>query len=193
MHTGNGPGAADEDGLPIVIDVEASGFGAGSYPIEVGVVLPDGRAYCSLIRPAPGWTRWDRASEAVHFIPRGVLHARGRSVQEVATELNRLLGGRCAYSDAWGNDSSWIALLFEHAAIRQAFRVESLRALIDERQAALWHPVKEAVTRESALVRHRASSDARILQRTWERSRALTRDGLAAPESLELPGLLPEA
>ena len=27
---------------PIVIDVEASGFGKGSYPIEVGVVLPDG-------------------------------------------------------------------------------------------------------------------------------------------------------
>ncbi len=40
--------------LPTVIDVEASGFGAGSYPIEVGVAFPDGRSWCCLIRPEPG-------------------------------------------------------------------------------------------------------------------------------------------
>ena len=28
--------------LPAVLDVEASGFGAGSYPIEVGIAMPDG-------------------------------------------------------------------------------------------------------------------------------------------------------
>jgi hypothetical protein len=36
-----------------VIDVEASGFGRGSYPIEVGFVLPDGEAVCTLVRPRP--------------------------------------------------------------------------------------------------------------------------------------------
>ena len=35
---------------PAVLDIEASGFGVGSYPIEVGFVLPDGQSYCSLLR-----------------------------------------------------------------------------------------------------------------------------------------------
>jgi len=165
--------AAPADALPTVLDVEASGFGAGSYPIEIGVVLPDDKAFCSLVRPAPGWTHWDCTSEAVHRIPRQILGEHGRTVEEVAATLNRLLEGRCVYSDAWGNDSTWLALLFDRAGLRQSFRLESLRALIDERQAVIWHPVKEAITREFNGQRHRASSDARILQRTWARSRAL--------------------
>ena len=36
---------------PIIIDIEASGFGRGSYPIEVGLVLPDGTPHCFLIAP----------------------------------------------------------------------------------------------------------------------------------------------
>jgi hypothetical protein len=159
--------------LPTIIDVEASGFGAGSYPIEVGFVLPDGKAFCTLIRPEPDWTRWDCSSEQVHRIPRHILGERGRTVQDVASTLNSVLGGRRVYSDAWGNDSSWLALLFEHAGVRQSFRLESLRAVIDERQAALWHPVKDDIMREFDLCRHRASSDALILQRTWERTRQL--------------------
>jgi len=169
--------------LPVIIDIEASGFGAGSYPIEVGFVLPDGKAYCTLIRPEPGWTRWDDRSEQVHHIPRGILGERGRGVEEVAATLNRLLAGRCAYSDAWGNDSTWLALLFEHARVRQAFRLESLRALIDERQAEIWHPVKESITRELDFCRHRASCDALILQRTWERTRQLALVGTGLDSS----------
>ena len=41
---------------PAVLDVEASGFGRSSYPIEIGVVFPDGHAYCTLIRPESHWT-----------------------------------------------------------------------------------------------------------------------------------------
>lgn len=173
--------------LPAVLDIEASGLGAGSYPIEIGVVLPDGRAYCSLIRPVPEWTRWDPGSEALHRIPRHILGEHGRTVGEVAAALNRLLDGRLIYSDAWGNDSTWLALLFECAGLRQSFRLESLRVLIDERQAAIWHPVKEAVALELDLSRHRASGDARILQRTWERSRALALGEDAVSGDLMMP------
>ena len=44
---------------PYIIDVEASGFGNGSYPIEVGVVLNNGEKFCTLIVPAANWTHWD--------------------------------------------------------------------------------------------------------------------------------------
>ena len=41
---------------PLIIDVEASGFGATSYPIEVGVALDGRDNFCSLILPASDWT-----------------------------------------------------------------------------------------------------------------------------------------
>lgn len=44
------------EATPAVLDVEASGFGRYSYPIEVGYALPDGRVFCTLIRPEPHWT-----------------------------------------------------------------------------------------------------------------------------------------
>ena len=37
--------------VPNIIDVEASGFGPHSYPIEVGLALGDGSKFCSLILP----------------------------------------------------------------------------------------------------------------------------------------------
>lgn len=40
---------------PLIIDLEASGFGRDSYPIEVGVALDYDRKFCSLIRPQPQW------------------------------------------------------------------------------------------------------------------------------------------
>ena len=48
---------------PLIIDVEASGFGGASYPIEIGVALDDGHKYCALILPEPEWTHWDAAAE----------------------------------------------------------------------------------------------------------------------------------
>ena len=51
---------------PTVLDVEASGFGRNSYPIEIGFVLPNGHAYCSLVKPEAHWTHWDVQAE-IHF------------------------------------------------------------------------------------------------------------------------------
>ena len=51
---------------PIIVDVEASGFGKGSYPIEIGLVLPDGTPHCFLLAPARTWTAWDPGAEKVH-------------------------------------------------------------------------------------------------------------------------------
>lgn len=156
---------------PVIIDVEASGFGKGSYPIEVGVALPDGTTRCYLIRPADDWQHWDPAAEDVHRIPRPVLLTRGRPLAEVASELNRELHGRTVYSDAWGYDSSWLARLFDAADMPQRFRLEALRALLSEPQMARWDDARIEVQRALGAVRHRASADALVLQKTFLASR----------------------
>ena len=152
---------------PIIIDVEASGFGRGSYPIEVGLALPDGSRHCYLIAPARAWKSWDDEAEKVHGISRETLQAHGRPLQDVAWRLNELLRRKTVYSDAWSFDMSWLGKLYDAANMRQTFRLADIAELMDEEQRGRWHAVKQAVSSELGLRRHRASGDARILQETW--------------------------
>jgi hypothetical protein len=150
--------------LPCVLDIEASGFGRGSYPIEIGFVLPDGTAYCTLIVPDESWTHWDGAAERMHGISRTLLHRHGRGTHEVALELNHRLGGRTVYCDNWAHDYAWLARLFESADISPSFRLHHLRELMSEDAAEHFDHAREMVARNLQLRRHRASSDARVLQ-----------------------------
>lgn len=154
---------------PIIIDVEASGLGGGSYPIEVGLALPNGGRHCYLITPVRSWKHWDDEAEQVHGISRELLAAHGRPVQDVAWRLNELLRNRTAYSDAWSYDMAWLAKLYDAAKMRQNFRVADISELIDESQHGRWQAVKREVAEELGLQRHRASGDARILQETLRR------------------------
>lgn len=149
---------------PAIIDVEASGFGRGSYPIEVGLVLPDGASYCSLIRPAPHWTHWDPAAELLHRIKPQLLAESGRPPAEVAAALNQRLRGEVVYSDGWAHDYAWLALLYDEAAMTPAFKLDSLRKLLSEDELALWHPTQQAIRAEAPQMRHRASTDAKVIQ-----------------------------
>jgi len=151
-------------GLPCVIDVEASGFGHRSYPIEVGYVLADGQAYCTLIQPLADWTHWDPAAESTHGIRRETLLRLGRPAAQVAQRLNADLAGRTVYCDGWAHDYAWLATLFEAAGGVPGFRLESAAALLDEARLARLAEVQRAARAELGLSRHRASSDARVLQ-----------------------------
>ena len=157
---------------PTMLDVEASGFGRHSYPIEIGFVLPDGHAFCTLIKPAPDWTHWDAAAEQVHHITRALLIRRGRPALEVARLLNERLDGLVVYSDGWANDYSWLGVLFDAVGLSPRFRLENLRALLRDDEADRWHAVKREVALERGPQRHRASADARVLQLTLQRLRA---------------------
>jgi len=75
--------------LPAIIDLEASGFGRGSYPIEVGYVLPEGGNYCTLILPAAHWLHWDDTAQQVHRITRDVLLSHGRTADAAASRQQR--------------------------------------------------------------------------------------------------------
>lgn len=160
------------DGAPAIMDIEASAMGAGSYPIEVGVALPEGITRCFLIRPEPEWRHWDPEAERVHGITRETLERHGLPARTVAETLNGLLEGRVVYSDAWGFDSSWLALLYHHAGARPSYRLEALRGILTEEQAEAWHDAKRVVIEHLDARRHRASIDALILQRTYVETRA---------------------
>ena len=154
--------------LPSIIDIEASGFGRKSYPIEVGFILGNGNTFCSLITPDEEWQRWDDEAERTHGIDRQKLFDFGKPVKQIAIKLNELLFDETIYSDAWANDACWLGLLFEVAQIPQEFRIESIRYLLTENQAAHWHQTKDEIIKSTPLARHRASSDAAILQKTFE-------------------------
>lgn len=155
--------------LPAILDMEASGFGKNSYPIEVGFVLPDGRTRCALIRPAPHWQHWDPDAESLHHLSRDVVQRHGRPINEIAAMLNEALAGMTVYSDGWANDYSWLAALFDEAGCSPQFKLDNLRALLQEDEAARWHTIKQQVSSELKLERHRASTDARVLQSTFQR------------------------
>lgn len=162
---------------PAFIDVEASSLGTRGYPIEVGLITSEGSMYCSLIAPPADWSRhdpvaWDAAAERVHGITRAILDAHGKPLEHVAGELNRIARGMTLFSDAWGNDYAWIARLFDAAELPMRFQVESLRKLLDDHEAGRWSAVKAEVVAELQLRRHRASSDAKILQQTLQRIKA---------------------
>jgi len=156
--------------MPVVIDVESSGFGKGGYPIEVGLVLPDGSPHCFLITPHRTWTMWDDSAEAVHGISREVLEDHGRPPYEVAERLNALLRGKTVYSDAWSFDMSWLAKLYDLVDLEQEFHVAALQEIMSPRQLEQWHQVKGNVEHDLQLQRHRASGDARIIQETYRRT-----------------------
>lgn len=157
--------------LPTILDLEASGFGRGSYPIEVGFVEASGIPFCSLIRPAPGWQHWDEGAEALHGISRELLARHGREPEWVAQEINTRLAGQTVYCDGWAHDYSWLAKLFEQVGMLPRFRLEDLRRLLDEDQARRWQDVVQQVRAEAQLRRHRASADAKVLQLALQRVR----------------------
>lgn len=159
---------------PNVIDFEASGFGEDSYPIEVGVVLANGDKYCALIKPAGKWLFWDAQAERVHGLSRELLHEHGKPIQVVATELNAFLAGRVVYSDGWVVDKPWLSRLSYESGIEPSFYLSPLELILKEDQMEIWSQIKQEVIDCLALRRHRASSDALIVQETFARTRQLT-------------------
>lgn len=152
---------------PIIIDLEASGFGKGSYPIEVGYVDQQGSAWCSLIVPSDDWLHWDPKAEGLHHISRDALFKHGKNVTEIAMHLNDVLLNQVVYTDGWLQDFTWMSCLFDLADIAPHFKLEDLRTTLTPYQESVWHETKQSVLDRLQSVRHRASIDAKVLQLTW--------------------------
>ncbi len=183
---------------PVILDVEASGFGRGSYPIEIGFIEPQGAVFCALIRPAPDWLHWDASAEALHGINRELLQRCGKAPLWVATEINTRLAGQVVYCDGWGHDYSWLARLFDSAGLVPSFQLADLRSLLSQDDEVCWQSALDQVRAELKLHRHRASSDAKVLQLTLMRVKqrvaaAAMASALAAGLPTALAAALPTA
>lgn len=153
--------------IPSIIDIEASSFSSYSYPIEVGFVLNDGTKFCCLIQPLEDWTDWNQQAENTHHISREKLKVHGKPIKEVADKLNQLLKEKTLYSDGWQVDKPWLTKLFYAAGVPMQFEVSPLEMILSEKQMNAWHAVKDKIIDENDLVRHRASTDAWIIQQTY--------------------------
>ncbi len=158
---------------PCIIDIEASGFGSHSYPIEIGVVKADGSRYCSLIAPQADWVHWSDQAESVHGISRDCVVEKGKSARLVCQELNRFLGSVSAYSDAWVHDSPWLNRLFWAGGCYPEFHLSPIELITSEDQLMLWDETKRNLTHQLKIHRHRASADAFLIQQTWLMTRQM--------------------
>lgn len=156
-----------EKTLPVILDIEASGFSSLSYPIEVGVVTSDGGLFCSLIQPLNTWTHWDESAERIHKIQRQQLVRSGKPARWVCQSLNDRLSGQTVYSDAWVWDSQWLNKLYGDAGMHKLFQLSPIESIACEAQLEIWDAHKASIIASTALVRHRASSDAKIIQQTF--------------------------
>ncbi len=153
---------------PAFIDFEASSLDLiASYPIEVGICMPDGTLHSWLICPHVLWQDWSESAEQIHGISRQTLEAEGIAASEVAQALNELLPEQ-VFCDAWTFDSFWLHRLFRAARIRPTFQLESISALLSSRQLRQWSAKRQQVISELGLPVHRAANDALILHKTWE-------------------------
>ena len=111
----------------VFIDFEASGLGANSWPIEVGLswIESDGvKTWSSLIRPAPDWSMdaWDPVSAEVHGIPLDDL-ANAPNGRDVTEQAAKLLSGKTVCSDAPAYDENWAKRLFLESPYIVSFRI----------------------------------------------------------------------
>ena len=155
--------------FPIFIDFEASSLDlVASYPIEVGICLPDGSVHSWLIKPHVLWQDWSEKAARIHGIGRDTLEREGIEISEVTAALDSLVTGH-VYCDAWTFDSFWLHRLYKANHSKPRFQLDSISSLLNEDQVAHWQDCHHRVIQDLKLVRHRAANDARILHETWKR------------------------
>ena len=142
------------------IDLEASGLGAASWPVEVGWCFLDGAPTSMLVRPDENWPddAWDPAAAALHGLTRGELKKRGAPAQTICNAMNEALAGAVVYSDAPDWDGFWLYRLFSAAKARQAFQVFDFADLFEAAPPVQYEKAR-AAARKSAPHRHRAKDD----------------------------------
>jgi hypothetical protein len=157
--------------MPAFLDIEASGLGVHSYPIEIGWAIPFGQESGFLIRPAVGWNFWSAiAEEFFHGISRDVLLRDGIPAEDAVTQIEAALVGREVYSEDPEQDRRWLEGLFQLTGHTCRIAVRDANALF-EAQVARGRRDLSAI-RRSVAARfphvHRAIPDAQQLAEIWK-------------------------
>jgi hypothetical protein len=131
------------------------------------VARGDGKRWCSLIKPLSQWQHWDTNAEAVHGISRLQLSKAGADPATVCEELNRFLGQETVYSDGWVVDYPWLVKLYSATGMKMSFKVSAIEYLLSQYQMDRWHDTKTSLLLGFQEQRHRASSDAYLVQQLF--------------------------
>lgn len=159
--------------VPTFIDFEASSLDLlSSYPIEVGVCLPNGITKSWLIKPHILWKDWSEKAARIHGISKETLLNEGQELNQVITELNTLISGT-VYCDAWAFDSFWLHRLFKAGKSEPCFELDSITSILNNEQIDKWQDIRASVIDDLKLKRHRAANDALILHKTWKKIGAI--------------------
>lgn len=151
------------------LDLEASGLGPKSWPIEVGWAFVGWSARSMLIKPTDDWplTAWEKTAEDLHKISVDELLTNGLPPLEVALVLNAALGEADVYSDAPDYDGFWLYRLYEAAGVRANFKLNDLNDLMSPLvKSSPKDLVRRASEREPHT--HRAAQDVRHMQVLYE-------------------------
>lgn len=165
-------------GFPCFLDVEATGFGPESYPIEIAWSDESGEIHRCLIdpTPVPAWTAWSAEAERVHGIDRERLTRNGWPPDYVATRLTQDLAGKTVYTDAPDYDARWVGILFAALDKPMPFRFdhidELLLTLLRKADDAVWQAMVriDQLKRDVAAVslgKHSAGYDVGYLLQLW--------------------------
>lgn len=153
-----------------IIDFEASalpGKGRRSFPIEVGVGIPETGAVRSwLIRPErvclDEWD-WYYESEQVHRLTREYLLKHGLPRELVAREMQDFIGGRDLVSDNSAAEGYWLGILYGEEQPRDVGSLMLVYAAtmgVGDRGRAAYARAEEHA-RKMAPRTHRAADDVR--------------------------------
>ncbi len=184
----------------VFLDFEASSLAKHSYPIEVAWVFADGHSESHLILPAPDWTDWDDAAEAIHHITREALARDGMPHDVVAARMVEQLGGHDLLASAPSWDGKWLSALLRAAgyprhslrlrrsddAMRECARSFLTPALAGEQLTSAVDAIlalSEGAA-PSAAPAHRALPDAEAERARWLAVRNAARD-LAATKATD--------
>jgi len=141
----------------ICIDLEASGLGKESYPIEVAWKNDEtGEQDSFLINPetADGWHYWDDYAEEMHGIDRDDLRKKGLDIISACKRLNEKLKGKTLISDAFEFDLFWLKRLFQATGMTPDFRMAGLDRVLSKEQLIQFGFLAKAQFRK-----HRALDD----------------------------------
>jgi hypothetical protein len=153
----------------VFIDLEASGLGPASWPIEVGWCFDGGAPETMLIRPDGEWPHeaWDDQAARLHGLAYDGLEASGLPVGEVCAHLNLTLEGAAVYSDAPDWDGFWLYRLYAAAGVRQRFSLCDFGDLL----TGLPPQAVEAAVAEAKISsphRHRAREDVLHMKKIFD-------------------------
>jgi hypothetical protein len=161
----------------IFLDIEASGVGSSSFPIEVAYASSTGDKNSYLIKSTDDWKNnglWcSNAEFSIHEISQDMLAQYGIDPVDVAHVLNNALCGRLVLCNDLDYDGVWLTQLFKAANVGVMFLLTDIRYLYEYWGESKTHNFKKSYAAISPSTTHRALPDAQRFVDTFNMTKTI--------------------